>query len=129
MKVLLAGNDRRQLSEVKHALLAEGIAAEYVNTGIDCVNSLRNSRPDVLVIERDLMWGGLAGVRSVMRGDRLLAHVPIVVFTEDEACPEELGSLSDPPVVGWLKKGFCNRELICQIESARGAAWINHLYV
>lgn len=60
--LLLAESDPTLRSELAGYFLSIGFEVETVNDGLECLDRLRSIRPEVLVIDADLTWGGGAGV-------------------------------------------------------------------
>lgn len=119
MRVLLADGDVDQLACLQSWLWDCGHEAEIAADGMECCTTLPEFVPDVVVLERDLLWGGGAGVRELMRDDPALAGIPVILVTDGGFAPDEYESLSDPPVVGWLQKPFRLSDLLTLLATVR----------
>jgi DNA-binding response OmpR family regulator len=58
MRVLIAGSDAEFLEVVQSYLARHGHEGKIATDGLECIAMLRDVRPDVLVLESDLLWGG-----------------------------------------------------------------------
>ncbi len=77
----MADPDESLQSEYRGPLLKEGFELVAVADGVDCIARMRESVPDLLVLEPLLPWGGGDGVLAAMGEDPLLAGVPVMVLT------------------------------------------------
>ena len=76
---------------------AHGYSVRVASGGVECLTALRETPPDVLVLDSELKWGGAHGVLAVMDEDDGLSTVPIVLLNElDGKVTDE----TDPPA--WL---------------------------
>lgn len=119
MRVLLADGDVDQLECLQSWLWDCGHEAEIAADGMECCATLPEFLPDVVVLERDLLWGGGAGVRDLMREDPALAGIPVILVADGGFAPEDYESLSDPPIAGWLQKPFRPSDLLSQLATVR----------
>lgn len=94
-----------------------GWQVEIATGGLDCLARLRQTPPQLLILDCPLPRGGPDGVLAVMRNDRDLCRIPVILtFTSARAeMPTE--SMS-PPVVRALAKPFALKTLL---EHARAA--------
>lgn len=67
MRVLIAEGDKVFLDIAQDYLLHCGLEVNVATNGVEAVASLRRDRPDVVVLDRELLWGGEDGVRALMR--------------------------------------------------------------
>jgi len=67
LSVLHADGDRE--TRITHAdfLASRGFQMQTAGDGIDCLQKLRQAVPDLLILDRELPWGGGDGVVAVMR--------------------------------------------------------------
>jgi DNA-binding response OmpR family regulator len=82
--VLVADPDESLLEGYRRHLPEDFELATATN-GMECLASLRERTPDVLVLEPQLLWGGGDGVLAVMHQVFRLACVPVMILT---ACRE-----------------------------------------
>jgi DNA-binding response OmpR family regulator len=73
--------------------------------GLECLAKLRQSPPELLVLDWELPWGGGEGVLALMRDDPRLRRVP-VLLTSVLTSPQALAGLVTPPVMHALRKPF-----------------------
>lgn len=85
MHLIIADSDEGILKRCEHYALLQGAALRTAKGGVECLGELRRSRPDVLVLDLDLLWGGGDGVLSVMRDDESLASIPVVLLDRNPA--------------------------------------------
>lgn len=81
-RVLLADSDTEILDLYRSYFGRHWYGVETVGSGVECVAALRAIRPDVLVLHRNLLWGGFDGVMERIRNDRDLPLVPVVAIEE-----------------------------------------------
>lgn len=118
MRILIADSDRTFLENFQSYIWDNGFDAETATTGLECSAILYRYVPDILVIDRELLWGGCDGVLAKMQADPTLAQIPIIIlmtYTEDES-----QSFSNPNVVAWMQKPFQLRDSLDQITWAMG---------
>jgi DNA-binding response OmpR family regulator len=115
--LLLAESDA-ELRDTYRALLRKlGFELETAADGLDCLEKLRRAQPGVLVLDRDLLWGGADGVLAWLReqGDSV---VPPVILTATVCCPPDAPADVEPPVVKVLSKPFSLAALLEGIRTA-----------
>jgi len=66
VRVLLADRDAFLLASCRDRLGQRGATVATATTGLDCIKTLRDFSPDVLVLEAELLWGGGDGVLAVI---------------------------------------------------------------
>ena len=64
--VLIADPDRLLLAAYSQHLTQRGASVTTTRTGLECLEKLRQSVPDVLVLEPELLWGGGDGVLAML---------------------------------------------------------------
>lgn len=84
---------------------------ELANGGLDCLVRLRRAPPDILILNCQLPWGGPDGVLAVMRDDRDLCRVPVILTFTSATADGAAESLS-APVVRVLAKPFALQTLL-----------------
>lgn len=62
--------------------LSLGFRVDTAVDGLECVEILRRSHPNVLVLDANLPWGGGDGVLARMRADASSSRVPVVLVGE-----------------------------------------------
>ena len=132
-RVLLADADVVVADQFRDYFSAAGYSVETASDGLDCLSKLRRIVPGLLVLDRDLAWGGSDGVLACLREERDLPRVPVVMI----AAALPIGALSQllcPLVVGCFQKPFrmaalrdCLDSAIVCAGRATGGNDLNHL--
>lgn len=108
--VLIAESNPAARQDLHRFLTDCGHAVETAAGGVECLGKLRRRSDAVLVLDRDLAWGGCDGVLAVLRDDPTLAHVPVLLTA---AAAEEPAA----PVVGVLVKPYPPDALLAGIRA------------
>lgn len=82
-KVLVTEPDNNLARDYCHALRAYGFEVEAAESGLDCLEQLRAFRPDVLLLEPDLLWGDGQAVLSIIADDPDLCRIVVVLLSEN----------------------------------------------
>ena len=101
--ILVANEDRKTSGFYGDYLSRAGYRVETVNDAIACINRLRHCSPDLLLLDRQLPWGGGNGVLACLREETALARIPVILFA-DVVPVQELALLVVSPVVRCLEK-------------------------
>jgi DNA-binding response OmpR family regulator len=117
MRVLLADADEVHLEIVQSFLWDRGHEAEIATDALECLSILREFLPDVLVLDRDLLWGGSEGVLAAMHNDPLLPEISVVLTTDGEL-EEPLIGLARLPLA-CLAKPYRLGDLLWRINTAQ----------
>ncbi len=110
-------NDNEDFLELMHALLEEDSGYDVTTIDGDAIRDLvpiRQSRPDLLVIDLRRRHGGVAGwdILLSVRGDAELGELPIILCTGDlEGLKEHAEAIARDPKVAILEKPFRIAEL------------------
>ncbi len=126
MRVVLADTDAVFLEIVQCFLWDRGHEAEMATDGLECISILREFVPDVLVIDRDLVWGGTDGVLDIITDDLLLSNIA-VILTADGNLDDDLLSRASLPV-GCLTKPYRLGELLGHLSNAHGSRQPMHAF-
>lgn len=118
MRVLIADGDVSLLQALQSYLWDQGHEVEVAVDGIECSAILDEFIPDVVVLERELLWGGYEGILSKMADDPLLSEIPVIQIGET-VFDDGISALKDPPLAGCLAKPLRTGELNDQLISAR----------
>lgn len=81
IRVLIADPDQYLLDSYREYLEQHGFDVFTATSGLDCVERLRDSTPDVLVLEPALPWGWGDGVLAMMRSEPDVPLVPVLVLS------------------------------------------------
>ena len=82
VRVLVADPDEYLMRCYRDYLEQHGCQVTTVTSGVDCVEKLRATDWDVLVLEPSLPWGGGDGVLAVMHEDQDIPLIPVIVLTD-----------------------------------------------
>jgi DNA-binding response OmpR family regulator len=94
-----------------------GYEVETASDGLSCVEKLRQFKPEVLVLDLELTWGGGDGVLAWLRERKGSLDVRVVLTAVPEGSEAIPGDL-EPPIVGFLPKPFLLVQLLDQVRSA-----------
>ena len=86
--VLLADADEPALRRNRSALLDNGFKVVSVGSALDCLSRLRDSRPDVLVMDPRLPWGSGEGIMALLHENRDLRQLPVLILTDGGELPD-----------------------------------------
>jgi CheY-like chemotaxis protein len=115
MRVLIAEGDKVFLDIAQDYLSHCGLEVNIATNGVEAIAALRRDLPDVVVLDRELPWGGEDGVRALMGQVPRLSEIP-VILTSSDVLPEESGSLASPPILARLRKPYRLRELLARLR-------------
>jgi CheY-like chemotaxis protein len=114
---LLVAEGDSELRDIYGEFLAGSYDVQTAADGLDCIEKLRRLMPTVLVLDRELRWGGGDGVLAWMREQDALGRASVVLTAT--AGLVDGGSLRRAPVVKFLTKPFT---LMALLESVNAAA-------
>ena len=117
MRVLFADGDEGSLKVAQRYLWHCGHEAKVASNGLECVDILRREEPDVVVLGREMLWGGGDGVLAVMQQDHEWSRIP-VILTSGDVLPEESGSVASPRLVAQLQKPYRIEDLLALLETS-----------
>jgi DNA-binding NtrC family response regulator len=116
--LLLVAEGDAELREVyREALARHSYHVETAADGLECLEKLRQLMPEVLVLDRDLRWGGGDGVLALLREQSALARAS-VVLTATGCCPADVPEHIQTPVVKLLPKPFTLKALLESVGAA-----------
>jgi len=118
MRILVAIEDETFLENLQSEIWDSGHDAEITTNVQQCSAILDRLKPDVLVIERDLLWGDCDRLRTKLQGTPELDSVPIVVLMVPPG--ERVEVMPHPRVVAWLEKPFRSGDSWRQIQLVLG---------
>jgi DNA-binding response OmpR family regulator len=119
--MLLVAEGDRELREVYRTFLAErSYHVETAADGLECLDKLRRLSPTVLVLDRELHWGGGDGVLAWLREEGPTDGVSVVLTATDDGRREVLGN-ARAPVVKVLPKPFALPTLLDSVRAAVAA--------
>ena len=82
VRVLVADPDEYLLRCYRHDLEQRGFQVVTVTSGLECIEKLRATDWDVLVMEPSLPWGGGDGVLAMMHETPDVRCVPVIIVTD-----------------------------------------------
>jgi len=117
MRVFIAHANDGSAEFIRRFLTNGGCEVETISGGVECLAKLRQSAPDVLILDFDLPWGGGDGVLAWLRENEEAPVVPVVLMTRGPLGPSVTPLLA-PPVAFCLRKPFRLDALLRAILSA-----------
>lgn len=118
--LLIAYSERTPTHYFRQFMAELGYELETAAGGLECVSKLRERRPDVLVLEEGLLWGGADGVLAQMRNERQAPAIPVVLVCDGVS--HAGGELSGWPVACRLRKPYLLSDLIGAVTLAERIA-------
>ncbi len=113
-RVLVVEDEESLAIGVRDALEHAGFKVEVVHDGISALKTIRENRPDLVVL--DLMLPGMNGldVLANLRSERLQTRVLILTALADE---DDLLRGFQAGADDYMKKPFSPRELVARVEA------------
>jgi DNA-binding NtrC family response regulator len=115
--ILIAVADESMRDSYAMVFAEEGYRVVTASDGLDCLNKLCRVIPEVLVLDKELLWGGADGVLAVLRDGGNTLWPPVILLTHDKS--DGLYNAQPAPVVMCLRKPIRHDELLDQVEVAR----------
>jgi CheY-like chemotaxis protein/anti-anti-sigma regulatory factor len=81
IRVLLADPDERLLVSNRVFLSRNGFEVATATNGLECLEKLRDFRPDVLVLEPEMSWGQGDDVLALMEQEADVPRVPVLILS------------------------------------------------
>jgi DNA-binding response OmpR family regulator len=103
-RLLIADSDRLLCEIYERYFAARGFDVATASDGLACLERIREFRPDALLLEWEIPWGGGDGVLAQLRCEYFENDLRVVV-TSDQGRDGILGFDADP-VVARLRKPF-----------------------
>ncbi len=99
--ILFVDHDIKLTDAVTRALTGRGHSVRACTNALECVQTLREFAPTVLVLDRELLWGGADGVLEYLIRDELLMPPMVVVAMDDDgtSLPDHLEQWVDMQIV------------------------------
>jgi DNA-binding response OmpR family regulator len=116
MRVLIADRDEDLLESYGRFLASRDVKASLVTNGLNCIEQIRVSPPDVLVLAPGLLWGGTDGVLEWMYGEWGLPEVPPVILLAGGSEADQLYRVLEFPIDEFLVKPVSPRTLLKRIR-------------
>jgi DNA-binding NtrC family response regulator len=115
--LLIAEGDAELRDAYRSFFTARGYEVETVSDGLSCLAKLRRAIPAVLVLDRELHWGGGDGVLAWLREQNAASELPVVLTTTG-IYSADVASDIKPPVVKFLPKPFLMTDLLDSVRAA-----------
>ena len=99
MRVLIVNGNATSLETLQGQLSNRGHDVKTASDGLDCMAILRDFAfvPDMLILDRELLWGGCDGILAVMRDDPVLRETRIIVNGSKSPADEITGDQESTP--------------------------------
>jgi len=118
---LLVANSDSPTSGLYHDYFSNvGYRVDTVSDGLACMSRIRQSLPDLLLLDRQLPLGGAEGVLACLREEDAFGRVPVVMVA-DVIPIQDLSWFLIPPVIRCLEKRCPIAALRSCIDSALAA--------
>lgn len=105
IRLLIADSDT-YLSDIYESFFRiKGFDVEAVGDGVECLARFRNRTPDVLVLDGELLWGGVNGVLACIREEFPRSPV-LTVLIGCRADIDPMQGRDEPLVHASLRKPF-----------------------
>ena len=115
--VIIADADRDASTTCCKFFIDRGYEVRTVESGVECLRTLRSFRPGLLVLDARILWGGVDGVLDCIRHDSLDHFAPLIILTGSERAAV-LSRRTGIPRSQCLQKPFCIPALVESVVSA-----------
>lgn len=88
-----------------------------VANGVECIAVMKARKPDVLLLEPSLLWGGSIGILAVRSEEADLKDIPVVLIAVDGVSPEWY-QLAQYPVQGLILRRQSGQKLAATLLAA-----------
>jgi DNA-binding response OmpR family regulator len=102
---MIAEGDADLCDVYRRFLTACGYKVETASDGLECLQKLGHVMPAVLVLDRELRWGGGDGVLAWLREEKATSGVAVILTASGASTPDSAEDMP-PPVVRLLPKPF-----------------------
>jgi len=101
--VLIANTDEALCRSLRHLLSRRSYHVESAHDGLECLTKLRQTKPDLCLLDLNLPWGGGDGVLECLREEAANQPLPITILCGLQTFDEIVDQLQ-PPVVRYMQK-------------------------
>lgn len=123
-QLLMADSDERVLNNCRRYLSNHGYQVEVASDGGHCLDMLRRGPPDILVLERELLWGGGDAVLGWLRERPTFWPETIVLTCCDSSTVPSRCQTTQPPVKAVLRRPYGVHLLLSTVRLAHGSATV-----
>ena len=88
LEILIALADETLAEKYTRFFRNSGFRVAQAWNGLDCWDSVQRLRPDAVILDEPLLWGGGDGVVARLREDLSDAGIPVVMLDANRAEPE-----------------------------------------
>lgn len=113
MRIVIGYPDQTYLEQFQDKLEAMGHLVELADNGLDCLERMRETLPDVLALGSNLCWGSSEGVLSVMHEETQLQDIPVLIMLESDA---SLDICRHPMIISSVRQPFQIDDIARQLE-------------
>jgi len=116
-RILVVDDDVMNLKMAEVILKQGGYAVYTVESGLDCLNFIRNNRPDLILLDIEMpIMNGIKTLEKI-KSNEDYADIPVILLTAvaNSETVVEVGKLG---AVDYVKKPFMPQELLKRVESA-----------
>lgn len=115
VRILVAVPQEGRRDRYCDCLARNGFRVAEAENGLECLEALRQQPPDILVLHRDLLWGGGDGVLTVMRQDGGWFLIPVLLLSGCHQA-DELPSWRTAPAITRLEEPVSLPVLLAAIQ-------------
>jgi CheY-like chemotaxis protein len=88
MRILVASSSAHRQTFYRGAIEGLGDEVRVAVSGVECAESLRKERPDLLILETPLLWGGSDGVLAVLEESAGGQSLPVVLVATSSSAED-----------------------------------------
>ncbi len=94
-RVLVADHDARVRDGCLKFLTSRGLDVSVVTDGLQCIEHLKESLPNLLILDPEILWGGGLGVLTWLKEEAPQYDIAVVLMesTPSPSLPQELDEL------------------------------------
>jgi DNA-binding response OmpR family regulator len=127
-RVLIADSDDALLAAYRDHLRKEDFTVSTARSGLDCLESLADGTPDILVIDSNVLSELSDGVLAVLSEGDDLPWTRLIVLSNGEG-PSARARLAPVPVNAWLMKPLSASALAYNIRRVLSLPAMNDRFV
>lgn len=116
-QLLIADSDAAVMERCAHYFGNRGYQVELATHGLECLEALKRLPRDVLVLERELLWGGGDGVLAYLREGHFVWPETVIVTSSEPAIVTQPSLQA--PVKAVLKRPFSVAALFHAVHRAQ----------